>query len=85
MIFTTSHILVNAYGDRRFPSRPSVFGKLALRVISNAKALRDIGYKVVFVNALSDYEGQPRKVYYEGFLTYEYRRESIAIRPSILV
>lgn len=48
----------------------------ALRVISNAKALRDIGYKVVFVNALSDYEGQPRKIYYEGFLTYEYRRES---------
>ena len=47
----------------------------ALRVIANAKAFRDIGYEVIFVNALSKYDGSPRKVYYEGFLTYEYRKE----------
>lgn len=47
----------------------------ALRVIANAKAFRNMGYEVVFAHALSEYDGHPRKVCYEGFLTYEYRKE----------
>lgn len=48
----------------------------ALRVVANAKALRDIGYEIFFVNALIDYEGLPKIKIYEGFTVYEYKRES---------
>ncbi len=48
----------------------------ALRVIANAKAFRDIGYEVVFLNALTHsgiYEA--RWVSYEEFRCFEYKRE----------
>lgn len=48
----------------------------ALRVMSNAKALRDFGYDVIFVNALVEYDFSPRKTFYDGFETYEYKREA---------
>lgn len=48
----------------------------ALRVIANAKALREIGYNVIFINALIDTDiDKQRKVKYEGFECYEYQRE----------
>lgn len=49
----------------------------ALRVMANAKAFRECGYKVVFLNALK--ENAPKVALwkkYEGFNCYEYKRES---------
>lgn len=49
----------------------------AFRVLSNAKALRVIGFKVVFLNALIESEtSEPHKTEYEGFKCLEYKRES---------
>lgn len=48
----------------------------ALRVIANAKAFRDLDYRVIFVNALiNNCPKEPRIVNYEGFECYEYKRE----------
>lgn len=49
----------------------------ALRVMANAKALRECGYKVVFVNALIEANDQsPKWISYDDFECYEYKRES---------
>ncbi len=49
----------------------------ALRVINNAKAFRELGYTVIFLNALEDYEyGESEWTSYDGFKTWNYRRES---------
>lgn len=48
----------------------------ALRVLANGKILRELGYKVIFVNALADGgQAQAVLVNYEGFECIEYRRE----------
>lgn len=48
----------------------------AFRVMANAKVLRDIGYDVVFVNALTECESNRiKEVEYEGFKCLEYKRE----------
>lgn len=49
----------------------------AHRVMANAKAFRECGYKVVFLNALKEnaLETASWKIY-EGFRCYEYKRES---------
>ncbi len=47
----------------------------ALRVLANAKAFRDLGYRVVFLNALTKNVGEARWTSYEGFKCYEYQRE----------
>lgn len=47
----------------------------AQRVIGNAKAMRDIGYHVIFLNALEKAESKKmRKVKYFGFTCYETER-----------
>lgn len=47
----------------------------AQRVIGNAKAMRDIGYDVLFLNALEKMESaEKRKVEYYGFTCYEMKR-----------
>lgn len=47
----------------------------AQRVIGNAKAMRDIGYDVVFLNALEKMEpAEKRKTEYYGFTCYETKR-----------
>lgn len=49
----------------------------ALRVMANAKAFRECGYKVVFVNALTETNLEAGYwTEYEGFKCYEYKRES---------
>lgn len=51
----------------------------AQRVIGNAKAMRDIGYNVIFLNALEKIEsGKKRKVKYFGFTCYEMERTNKA-------
>lgn len=51
----------------------------ALRVVANAKALRDLGFNVVFLNALTDINDQEtnniKVIKYYGFTCYEYKRE----------
>lgn len=48
----------------------------ALRVMANAKALRDMGYQVVFLNALPETDRPTiHEVCYEGFKCIEFRRE----------
>lgn len=49
----------------------------ALRVLANGKILRNLGHRVIFVNALMD-GGQAQAVLvdYEGFECIEYKRES---------
>jgi len=49
----------------------------AQRVIGIAKCIRDIGYQVVFVNALKKCDYAPSSKEYFGFSTLEYRRESV--------
>lgn len=49
----------------------------ALRVLSNGKILRELGYRVIFVNALIDSgRTQATLVNYEGFECIEYKRET---------
>lgn len=49
----------------------------ALRVMSNAKAFRELGYTVVFINALVNYEYEkPEWINYDGFRTRNYQREN---------
>lgn len=51
----------------------------AQRVIGNAKAMRDLGYEVLFLNALEKMEpAVKRKVNYYGFTCYEMKRKSKA-------
>lgn len=48
----------------------------AFRVLTNAKALRVLGYQVIFLNALIDYrQDEPQWVDYEGFKCLNYKRE----------
>lgn len=51
----------------------------ALRVVGNAKALRKLGYNVVFLNALTDESGyevrEMKQVKYDEFICFEYQRE----------
>lgn len=48
----------------------------ALRVLSNGKILRELGYRVIFVNALTNGgQTQAALVNYEGFECVEYKRE----------
>ena len=49
----------------------------ALRVVANAKILRELGYRVVFLNALVDSNTEKvQYVQYHGFKCIEYKRES---------
>lgn len=49
----------------------------ALRVLGNAKILKELGYRVVFLNALVNSKTEDiRNVQYQGFECIEYRRES---------
>lgn len=48
----------------------------ALRVLSNAKAMRKLGYEVIFVNALIESDKKKLQcVYYDRFKCIEYKRE----------
>ena len=49
----------------------------ALRVVSNAKALREIGYEVCFFNTLNNYSQETQVVDYYGFKTLNCKKENI--------
>lgn len=52
----------------------------ALRVVANAKILRDMGYKVIFLNSLVNADAERQKTHqteYFGFECIEFQRESM--------
>lgn len=49
----------------------------ALRVIANAKALRDLGYNIIFLNSIPNYSKPNAYKKYYGFECYECKRSNL--------